>query len=137
MAPIFKSGQSNDRSNYRPSSVAPFLSRVLEELIYNQLYDYLDKNRLLFSKQPGFRSLHSVVTCLLNCVNNRYINMDKDQYTAMVFIDLKKALVDHEILLKKLKEYGIIGLENTWFASMWIAECSSAELMGCPQSLTI
>ena len=98
MAPIFKSGQSNDRSNYRPISVLPFLSRVFEKLIYNQLYDYLDKNRLLFSKQSGFRSLHSVVTCLLNCTNDWYINMEKGQYTAMVFIDLKKAFdtVDHE-----------------------------------------
>ena len=115
VAPIFKSGQSNDRSNYRPISVLPFLSRVFAKLIYNQLYDYLDKNRLLFSKQSGFRSLHSVVTCLLNCTNDWYINMDKGQYTAMVFIDLKKAFdtVDHEILLKKLAKYGIIGLEKT------------------------
>ena len=45
--------------------------------------------------------------------------MDKGQYTSMVFIDLKKAFdtVDHEILLQKLTKYGIIGLENTWFAS--------------------
>ena len=104
---------------HRPISVLPFLSRVFENLIYNQLYYYLDKNRLLFSKQSGFRSLHSVVTCLLNCTSDWYINMDKGQYTAMVFIDLKKAfdIVDHEILLKKLTKYGIIGLENTWFAS--------------------
>ena len=119
VAPIFKSGQSTDRSNYRPISVLPFLSRTFEKLVYNHLYDYLDKNRLLFSKQSGFRSLHSVVTCLLNCTNEWYINMDKGQYTAMVFIDLKKAFdtVDHEILLKKLTKYGIIGLENNWFAS--------------------
>ena len=119
MAPIFKSGQSKDRSNYRPISVLPLLSRVFEKLIYNQLYDYLDKNRLLFSKQSGFKSLHSVVTCLLNCTNDWYINMDRGQYTAMVFIDLKKAFdtIDHEILVKKLTKYGIIGLENTWFAS--------------------
>ena len=45
--------------------------------------------------------------------------MDKGQYTAMVFIDLKKAFntVCQKILPQKLKEYGIIGLENTWFAS--------------------
>ena len=45
--------------------------------------------------------------------------MDKGQSTAMVFIDLKKAFdtVDHEILLKKLTKYGIIGLENNWLAS--------------------
>ena len=119
MAPIFKSGQPNDRSNYRPISVLPFMFRVFEKLIYNQLYDYLDISRLHFSKQSGFRSLHSVVTCLLNCTNDWYINMDKGQYTAMVIIDLKKAFdtVDHDILLKKLTKYGTIGLENTWFAS--------------------
>ena len=43
VAPIFKSGQSDDRSNYRPISVLPFLSRVFEKLVYNQVYEYLDK----------------------------------------------------------------------------------------------
>ena len=97
----------------------PFLSTVFEELIYNKLYDYLDKNRILFYKQSGFRSLRSVVTCLLICTNDWYVNMDKGKYAAMVLIDLKKAFdtVDHEILLRKLTKYGIIGLENTWFAS--------------------
>ena len=51
VAPIFKRGQSNDRSNYRPMSVLPFPSRVFKKLIYNH---YLDNNRLLFSKQSGF-----------------------------------------------------------------------------------
>ena len=137
VAPIFISGQSNDRSNYRPISVLPFLSRVFEKLIYNQLCDYLDKNRLLFSKQSGFRSLHSVVTCLLNCTNDWYINMDKGQYTAMVFIDLKKAFdtVNHEILLKKLTKYGIIGLENTWFASYLENRMQFCRVNGFPSNV--
>ena len=119
VAPIFKSGQTNDRSNYRPISVLPFVSRVFEKLIYNQLYDYLDRNKLLFSKQSRFRSLHSVVTCLLKCTNDWYLDMDKGQYTSMIFVDLKKAFdtVNHEILLKKLEKYGVIGFENAWFAS--------------------
>ena len=118
-APIFKSGQTNDRSNYRPISVLPFVSRVFEKLIYNQLYDYLDRNKILFSKQSGFKSLHSVVTCLLKCTNDWYLDMDKGQYTAMIFVDLKQAFdtVNHEILLKKLEKYGVIGSENAWFAS--------------------
>ena len=119
VAPIFKSGQTNDRSNYRPISVLPFVSRVFEKLIYNQLYDYLDRNKLLFSKQSGFKSLHSVVTCLLKCTNDWYLDIDKGQYTVMIFVDLKKAFdtVNHEILLKKLEKYGVIGSENAWFAS--------------------
>ena len=48
VAPIFKSGQTNDRSNYRSISVLPFVSRVFENVIYNQLYDFLDRNKLAF-----------------------------------------------------------------------------------------
>ena len=119
VAPIFKSGQQNDRSNYRPISVLPFLSRVFEKLVYNQLYEYLDGNEHLFSHQSGFRSLHSVVTSLLNNTNDWYVNIDKGKYTAMVFIDLKKAFdtVNHQILLAKLKKYGIDDLEYLWFQS--------------------
>ena len=107
VAPIFKSGQPDDRSNYRPISVLPVLARVFEKLIHNQLYDYLDANKHLFSNQSGFRALHSVVTCLLNNTDDWYVNMDDGKYTANIFIDLKKAFdtVDHDILLAKLRKY--------------------------------
>ena len=91
VAPIFKSGQTEDRSNYRPISVLPVLSRIFEKIIFNQLYEYLDINKHLFSKQSGFRRLYSVVTSLLACTNDWYRNMDTGKYTALVFIDLKKA----------------------------------------------
>ena len=97
----------------------PLVSRVFEKLNYNQLYDYLDGNKLLFSKQSGFRPLPFVATCLLKCTSDWYLNMDKGQYTGIIVVDLKKAFdtVNHEILLKKLKKYGVIGSKNAWFAS--------------------
>ena len=75
--------------------------------------------KLPFSKQSGFRPLHSVATCLLKFTGDWHLNMDKGQYTAMIFVDLKKAFdtVNHEILRKKLKKYGVISSENAWFAS--------------------
>ena len=66
VAPIFKSGSTEDRLNYRPISVLPVVSRLFEKLIYDQLYEYLDSNMHLFKDQYGFRNLHSVVSCLLN-----------------------------------------------------------------------
>ena len=95
------------------------VSRVFEKLVFNQLYEYLDKNKLIYYKQSGFRSLHSAVTCLLKSTNDWYVNMDKGRFTATVFIDLKKAFdsVDHDILLQKFEKYGVIGLEHTWFSS--------------------
>ena len=117
VAPIFKNGEQTDRSNYRPISVLPVLSRVFEKLVYNQLYEYLEENKHLFLHQSGFRSLHSVVTSLLNNTNDWYVNIDNGKYTAMVFINLKKAFdtVNHQILLAKLKKYGTDGLEYLWF----------------------
>ena len=53
VAPIFKSGKSDDRSNYGPISVLPFLSRVFEKLVFNQLYEYLDKNKLITINSLG------------------------------------------------------------------------------------
>ena len=118
VAPIFKSGQRDDRSNYRPISVLPFISRLFEKLLYDQFYDYLNINNLICRHQSGFRSLHSVVTCLMKNSNDWYLNIDKGEYTGLIFIDLKKAFdtVDHNILLQKLAKYGVNGLEHDWFA---------------------
>ena len=103
-------------SNRRPSAQE---TCALTTMLPRPLYDYLDGNKLLFSKQSGFRFLHSVVTCLLKCTSDWHLDMDKGQYTAMMIVDLKKAFntIDHEILLKKLKKYAVIGTENAWFAS--------------------
>ena len=60
-----------------------------------------------------------MLTSLLNNTNDWYVNIDNGKYTAMVFIDLKKAFdtVNHQILLAKLKKYGIDGLEYLWLQS--------------------
>ena len=119
IAPIFKSGAKDERSNYRPISVLPFISRLFEKLIFNQFYEYLDANKSLYEHQSGFRLLNSVATALLASTNDWYLNIDKGKYTGLIFIDLKKAFdtVDHKILLKKLKMYRVTGLEYDWFTS--------------------
>ena len=65
IASNFKHGPENIKSNYRPISVLPTVSRLFEKVLYGQLYQYLDENKLLYLHQSGFRSLHSCVTCLL------------------------------------------------------------------------
>ena len=114
MSPIFKEGKLDDRSNYRPISVLPVVSRLFEKLIYGQLYQYLDEHKYLASHQSGFRSLHSVVTCLLKGTSDWFFGIDRGKYTAMIFIDLKKAFdtVDHHKLLDKMQFYGITGLSH-------------------------
>ena len=119
IASIFKNGAMDDRSNYWLISILPFVTRLFEKLIFNQLCMYLNANKLLHEYQSSFRLLHSVATALLASTDAWYLNMGKGKYTGLHFIDLKKAFytVDHAILLKQLKIYGVTGLEHDWFIS--------------------
>ena len=119
VAPVFKDGPADESSNYRPISVLPVVSRLFEKLIYDQLYHYLDSNKLIFGKQSAYRQLHSVLSCLLKCTTDRYLNLEGGKYTAVTFVDLKRAFdtVNHEILLQKLELYGIHNKEMKWFCS--------------------
>ena len=119
VVPLFKSGNANDVSNYRPISVLPILSKVLERHVYNAYYDYLIKNKLLLDNQSGFRKGHSCQTVLLKLTDYFLENMDKGELSGAVMIDLRKAfdLVSHDLLLKKLEIYGTEESSLCWFRS--------------------
>ena len=60
--PIYKEGEKSEKSNYRPISVLPVISRLFEKPIYDQLYQYMNGSGLLSPDQSGFRALHSTIT---------------------------------------------------------------------------
>ena len=61
VTPLFKGGDPNDISNYRPISALPFFSEILERIIYNRLYKYLTAEKLFYSKQFGLSTEHAIV----------------------------------------------------------------------------
>ena len=95
------------------------LSQNFRKIIYQQLYDYLNENKLLSNYQSGFRSLYSTQTALLETANNWSINIDNGLLNGVIFSDLKKAFdtIDHEIILRKLVNYGVDENSLRWFAS--------------------
>ena len=119
VTPIFKSGDKNDVSNYRPISVLPILSKIIERAVHNQLYHYLCSKNILSDSQSGFRSNHSTTTTLLDVQDYILKNMDEGFVTGVIFLDLKKAFdtVNHEILINKLAKCGIKDTELDWFKS--------------------
>ena len=119
VCPLFKSGEKCDANNYRPISVLPSIARVFERILFEQIYRHLSNNKLLYSRQSGFRSLHSTVSALLDMTNDWCFNIDRGMVNGVLFLDLKKAFdtVDHKILLKKLEFYGFEGITLHWFQS--------------------
>ena len=101
VAPVHKSGPTEYQSDYRPISVLPVVAHLFEKHVFDQMHSFLNDNKLLCSKQSGFRSMHSVLSCLLKCTNEWYLDIVKGNFTSVTFIDLKKAFdtVNHEILL--------------------------------------
>ena len=119
VTPIFKGGENWNLGNYRPISVFSCFSKILERIMYNRLYKYLTDNNILYKKQFGFQTGHSTEHAVIQLVDQINSNVEKDQYTLGVFIDLSKAFdtVDHKILIAKLENYGIKGINLLWFIS--------------------
>ena len=84
--------------------------------MYNRLQKYLKDQNVLYDKQFGFQTGHSVEHFIAQLVDQIYEAFEKNEYFLGVFIDLSKAFdaVYHSILLRKLELYGITGRNHTW-----------------------
>jgi hypothetical protein len=116
--PIHKAGNPLNVNNYRPISLLPAFSKLLEKLMYTRLMDYIEKNKILYKHQYGFRKGHSTIHPIIQFLNKiaDANNNANPELTMGIFIDLKKAFdtISHDILVNKLKQYGIRGITNTW-----------------------
>ena len=119
VSPIFKGGNNLQAENYRPILILPVFSKILEKLMYKRVYNYVVENKLLFPKQFGFQINNSTEHAILELVRNITKSFEKNEYVLGVFIDPKKAFdtVNYEILLHKLKLYGINSTCLVWFKS--------------------
>ena len=105
LKPIFKKGKKTDPSNYRPISLLPSISKIIERVIHDQTNAFLSDEDILYNYQSGFRGNHSTNLCLSFLTDKVLKGFDEGLLTGMILIDLQKAFdtIDHEILLQKLK----------------------------------
>ena len=116
---LFKKGNPELPSNYRPISLLPIFSKIFEKLMYRRLYRFLEIHDVLFSLQFGFQENHSIDHALVSLTETVKNTLDNKRFGCGIFIDLQKAFdtVNHKILLSKLEHYGVRGCALEWFRS--------------------
>ena len=114
---VFKNGSRLSYKYYRTISLLSNIGKIIEKLIYKRLNHFLEKCKVCYALQFGFRLNTSTNNALMSITENIQTHLDKNELTAGVFVDLRKAFdtVDHDILLTNLDYYGIRGLSNDWF----------------------
>ena len=114
--PLYKAGDRILPDNYRPISLLPVLSKVIEKVVYDKIVTHLDKENLIYAKQFGFRKHHSTIDAVMT-LTGEILNCFEDNLMMLgVFVDLRKAFdtVSYDVILNKLKSLGIEGNELEW-----------------------
>ena len=119
ITPIYKSGDRSDVANYRPISLLPAFSKIFERSMYSRLNQHLQANNILATEQYGFRKGLSTEQATYSLTNNILMAWNEKTYIGGIFCDLTKAFdcVDHDLLMAKLKHYGIQDVTFNWLKS--------------------
>ena len=111
VAPIFKKGEKNEETNYRPITVLTQFNQIFEHLLMKRYLNFFEKFNIITKKQFGFLKKHCTEHAILDLKEFLMSKLNNKEVTAVLFLDLQKAFdtVDHNILLQKLFHYGVRG----------------------------
>lgn len=119
VTPLFKSGSPAEINNYRPISILPTLSKIIERHVHDSFILYLNSYKLLCESQSGFRKHHSCETALVHMIDKWLKAMNEGNYVGCVMLDFRKAfdIINIPILCKKLELYKCGSTALKWFES--------------------
>ena len=147
---IYKKGDRNTPSNYRPVSLTRISCKTLEHIVFSSIMEHLDHHGILNNFQHGFRKQHSCEAQLVNTIEDLARGLNSREQIDMLILDFSKAfdVVGHRLLLAKLEHYGIRDGNLAWVTD-WLTgrtqrvvldgECSNDApvLSGVPQGTVL
>ena len=119
IVPLHKKDERTNPKNFRPVALLPIFSKILERAIFQQFIEYLESNRILHPSHHGFRSAHSTCTALLQMFDTWVDTQAEGEISAVIMLDMSAAfdVVDHPILLNKMRLYGFSECSLNWLTS--------------------
>ena len=134
--PLYKKEDGEQFGKYRPISLLSSISKIFEKFAFDQLYDYLSLHGLLLDNQHGFLKHHSTELAALELTDRILHEIDQTKVPFAFFLDLSKAFdtINHDILLTKLKYYGIKDTPLDWFRSYLTQRLQCVEFDGTASS---
>ena len=117
--PIPKISDPIYATDFRPISLLPAFSKIIEKIMAKQMKIYLINNNLLDKFQSAYREQHSTITALIDITDNIYKSLDNSEITILVLLDYSKAFdcANHKLILAKLKALGFKDSSLKWIAS--------------------
>ncbi|MFU7503053.1 MAG: reverse transcriptase domain-containing protein [Candidatus Tisiphia sp.] len=117
--PKWKQGDPQNITNYRPISLLPSVSKLIEKIVIIRLLEYLRENKLLTDRQHGFIAGKSTITAIVDLVEYIIDNLETGNTITSLYLDLSKAFdcLGHDLILTKLQNLGIQQTALKWFAS--------------------
>ena len=133
VVPLLKKNDPVIPKNYRPVALLPVLSKILEKAVFIQVVNYLDKNGLFSPNHHGSRYGHNTATALLQMYDQWVEEVESGLIVGVMMIDLSAAfdMVDHELLLQKLKLFGMDVQALRWVESYLTSRYQSVYVDGC------
>lgn len=117
--PIYKKGKKDILDNYRPISLLPVFSKLLEKAVKTRMLQFMNQYEFLSEKQFGYMENLNTEDALLQFLTPIYEDLNDNKKVAGLFVDITKAFdtVDHSLLLEKLLHAGFRGVILSWFES--------------------
>ena len=107
LIPLYKKDEPSVLGIYRPISLLPEISKLVERVLFNQIHNFGNRNNLYYGSQYGFREKHSTELAAAEVIDRVIKKMDSNEIPINVYLAFDT--LNHNILLHKLRHYGIRG----------------------------